>query len=109
MGIYTSAKIVVGYTFEEATEIYDKYLDGLTPDDYISDFSDWKEDNDLDSVSPYYDANYDSCLFGTTVLSSRDYSYELLNIDEKEIKDITQKMTEQYGIEPKVYLSTYIY
>lgn len=24
-------------------------------------------------------------------------------------KDITQEMTDQFGIEPKVYLSTYIY
>lgn len=109
MGIYTSAKIVVGYTFEEATEIYDKYLDGLTPDDYISDFSDWKEDNDLESISPYYDADYNECLFGIKVFSSGDYSYGLLSIDENKIKDITQEMTDQFGIEPKVYLSTYIY
>ena len=108
MGIYTSAKIVVGYTCEEAQEIYDKYLDGLTPDDCVSDFSDWKENNDLDSISPYYDADYDNCLFGTTILSSGDYSYGLLDIDEQKIKDITKEMTEQFGIEPKVYLTPYV-
>ena len=108
MGINTSAMIVVGYTYDETKEIYDKYIDGLTLDDYISDFYDWREDNHLESISPYYDADYDNSLFGTTVLSSGDYSYELLDIDEQKIKDITKEMTEQFGIEPKVYLTPYV-
>ena len=109
MGISTSAKIVVGYTYDEAQEIYDKYLENYR--DKINeplDFYDWKEDDDLDIVSPYYDADYDKCLFGTTVLSSMDYSYVIFNIDEKKIKDITKEMTELYGIEPKVYLTPYV-
>lgn len=31
-----------------------------------------------------------------------------ITLVSKETKDITQKMTEQYGIEPKVYLTPYV-
>lgn len=110
MGIDTSAVIVVGYTYKEVQEIYDKYLDGLTPDDYVSDFYDWKEDNDNDlrTISPYYDATYKNCLFGVTITTSGDYSYKTFNLNEAEIKGVTQTLTEQFGIEPKVYLTPYV-
>lgn len=109
MGINTCAAIVVGYTYKEAQEIYDKYLDGFTPDDYVSDFYYWREENDLRTISPYYDATYKKCLFGVPVTTSEEYSYKTFNLNEAKIKGVTQTLTEQLGIEPKVYLSTYSY
>jgi len=108
MRIDTSAVIVAGYTYDEAQEIYDNYLDGLTPDDYASDFYNWTENNDLISISPYYDADYDKCLFGAIITTSEDYSYKTFNLNEAEIEGVTQTMTEQFGIEPKVYITPYV-
>jgi hypothetical protein len=37
------------------------------PDDYEGEFYEWVEENDLDQMSLYYDADSDDCIFGFTI------------------------------------------
>ena len=69
MGIYTQAVIVVGYTYDEIYTAYEKCKETVDAGD--CHFYEWKEDNDLTTVFPYYDAPYDDCLFGTIVHDSK--------------------------------------
>jgi len=114
MGIDTSAVIVVGYTCDEIESKYEDYLANFDEDSegYTDgtplDFYDWRYYYDLDSVSPYYDASKDDCLYGRIVYVSGDYSYSKFNIDVDGIKEVVQILKNELGIEPKVYLSAYV-
>jgi len=83
MGVDTRAVIVVGYTYDEIKEVYNKWEKSVDAGD--CNFYEWKEDNDLLTVSPHYDAPYYDCLFGIVIDSSRDYSYSKVNIDEVKV------------------------
>ena len=106
MGMSVSAKIVVGYTYDEIYAAYEKWEETVDAGD--CHFYEWKEDNDLTTVFPYYDAPYTDCLFGAIITASEDYSYKTFNLNEAEIEGVTQTLTEQFGIEPKLYLTPYV-
>lgn len=99
MGIEYSARIVVGLPKDEL----DDYFEG------IEDVCQHVEDSGLYVVSPYYDADYDDCLFGVLVQSCYDYSYS--EIDESEwsenVAAAHEKFTEVTGKVGKLYLSSY--
>lgn len=99
MGIEYSARIVVGLPKDEL----DDYFEG------VEDVYQSIEDSGLYVVSPYYDADYDDCLFGVLVQSCYDYSYS--EIDESKwsesIAAAHKKFTEVTGKVGKLYLSTY--
>lgn len=98
MGIDTRAVIVVGYTYDEIHEVYQKCEDAV-------DFNYWCEDNELEMISPYYDASYDYCLFGVEIDTSGRYLYSPLYIDDVQVQSITKDLTDKFGITPAVYLS----
>lgn len=99
MGIEYSARIVVGLPKDEL----DDYFEG------IEDVYQHVEDSGLYVVSPYYDADYDDCLFGVLVQSCYDYSYS--EIDESKwsenVAAAHKWFTERTGKVGKLYLSTY--
>lgn len=101
MGIDTRAVIVVGYTYDEIYSVFNEFEDDI-------DFHDWYNDNDLESISPYYDASYDDCLFGKGIISTGDYSYETLDINELVTKDIIEELADKFGKIPSVFLSPYV-
>ena len=99
MGIEYSARIVVGLPKDEL----DDYFEG------VENVYQHVEDSGLYVVSPYYDADYDDCLFGVLVQRCYDYSYS--EIDEtmwsESIASAHKKFTEVTGKVGKLYLSTY--
>lgn len=100
MGVSYSARIIVGLPKEEL----DDYFEGNEDNIYQH-----VEDSGLYVVRPYYDADYDDCLFGVLVRISCDYSYS--EIDESEwsvnVASAHKKFTEVTGKVGKLYLSTY--
>lgn len=98
MGIDTRAVIVVGYTYDEIHEVYQKCEDAV-------DFNYWCEDNELESISPYYDAGSENCLFGVEIDNSGRYLYSPLYIDDVQVQSITKDLTDKFGVVPIVYLS----
>lgn len=107
MSISTSAKIVVGYTYDEIYTTYERWKE--TVDAWDCHFYEWTEDNDLTTVFPYYDAPYECCLFGVSIQSTRDYDHATLNIDDQEIEDISQKYFSKFEKYPKTFLSTSVW
>lgn len=103
MSINVEAVIVVGYKYDEIKPVYDKWKSTVDAGD--CHFYEWKDDNDLTPVFPFYDASYEDCLFGTKVNHSGDYSYSVLNLHHGIIQDTIKDMTDKFGIAPAVYLS----
>lgn len=59
----------------------------------------------MTTVSPYYDAPYDDCLFGTIIHDSKYFSYSLFSLDSTKLQKVTKDLTDKFGITPAVYLS----
>jgi hypothetical protein len=95
MGVYYSARIIVGLTHEELEE-------------FLQDVED-PEDVGLDRVSPYFDADDNESLFGVLVKDCSDFSYT--EIDEVSWADKVckahQEFTKITGKKGKLFLSTY--
>jgi len=106
MGIDTQAVIVVGYTYDEIYSVFNEIEYEI---EYDIDFTEWCEDNELESISPYYDASREDCLFGTVIFTTGDYSYETLDINELVTKDIIEELADKFGKVPNVYLSPYVW
>lgn len=107
MGIDTRAVIVVGYTYDKIKEVYDKWEESTDAGD--CHFYEWCGDNELEMISPCYDANSEKCLFGTVIDSSRDYSYSKVNIDDVKVRTVFKDLTDKFGIIPSFYLSPYVW
>ena len=103
MGIDTRAVIVVGYTYDKIKEVYDKWEESTDAGD--CHFYEWCEDNDLEMISPYYDANSEKCLFGTVIFTTVDYQFGELNVGQLDIIDAEQELIDKFGEAPSVYLS----
>ena len=98
MGITYAAKIVVGLPYEDL-DIEDHLDDDQTSYDFF-------EENDLEWVQPYYDADINECLIGTTIVSARAYSWTELPEELKNgIDTEKKKFYNIFGVEAKVYLS----
>jgi len=102
MGIDTQAVIVVGYTYDEIYSVFNEIEDDI-------DFTGWCEDNELESISPYYDASRDDCLFGIRIYSTGCYSFKALDINELDITGTQQELATKFSIVPTVYLSPYVW
>lgn len=107
MGIDTRAVIVVGYTYDEIHEVYQKCEE---PTEVVDGyFYAWCEDNDLEMISPYYDANNENCLFGTVIFTTGDYQFGELNVGQLDIIDAEQELIDKFGEAPSVFLSPRVF
>jgi hypothetical protein len=102
MGVDTRAVIVVGYTYDEIYSVFNEIEDDI-------DFTDWCEDNELESISPYYDASREDCLFGTVIFTTGDYQFGELNVSQLDIIDAEQELTDKFTEAPSVFLSPYVW
>lgn len=95
MGVEYSARIIVGLPYGELEE----FLEGVE-DPYESG---------LYVCSPYYDADYQACLFGVLVQNCNDFDYT--QIDEfkwsENVHKAHQEFTKLTGKKGILYLSTY--
>ena len=95
MGIEYSARVIVGLPHEELEE----FLEGVE-DPY---------ECGLYVCHPYYDAEYEECLFGVIVQNCEDFSYS--QIDEfswtEKVHNAHEKFTKLTGKKGILYLSTY--
>lgn len=107
MGIDTRAVVVVGYTYDEIHEVYDKWEESTDEGD--CHFYEWCEDNKLEMISPYYDANNENCLFGTVIFTTGDYQFGELNVGQLDIIDAEQELIDKFGEAPSVFLSPYVW
>ena len=107
MGIDTRAVIVVGYTYDEIHEVYDKWEESTDAGD--CHFYEWCEDNDLEMISPYYDADSEKCLFGTVIFATGNYQFGKLNVGQLDIIDAEQELMGKFGKAPSVFLSPYVW
>lgn len=101
MGIDARAVIVVGYTYDEIYEVYQQHEDDI-------DFHYWYNDNDLERISPYYDASSEDCLFGTVIFTTGGYRFGILNVGQLDIIDAEQELIDKFGEAPSVFLSPYV-
>lgn len=109
MGINTNAVIVVGYTYEEAMELYNKWRD--VQNNGYDKFHDWYEDMVIDVVPSYYDAPIEDCLYGTIIKSVESGYSQMASIEgyKNEVENTVKDLFTKFGKTPKLYLSTYIY
>lgn len=107
MGIDTRAVIVVGYTYDKIKEVYDKWEEST--DAGGCHFYKWCEDNELETISPYYEASYDYCLFGTVIFTTGDYQFGELNVGQLDIIDAEQELMDKFGEAPSVFLSPHVW
>ncbi len=104
MGIYTSARIVVGWDYDEASILAGE-----------QDVYDWTLENDIDRYSPYYDADSDACVYGIAVERTADFSAEVIDLSslpfkaEQAKKELKQRLgCDENWIEPAVFLTPYV-
>ena len=101
MGVDTRAVIVVGYTYDEIYEVYQKC-------EHDIDFNYWCEDNKLEMINPYYDADSEKCLFGTVIFTTGNYQFGELNVGQLDIIGAKQELIDKFGKAPSVFLSPYV-
>jgi hypothetical protein len=95
MGIRYSAAVVVGLPWANVVGVVD----------VGDDFQNWIDDNDMEVVDSYYDADREDCLFGFVYKQSGDYSWSWFEWDQDKIDKLKQDFKQATGLEPKVYLS----
>ncbi len=95
MGIRYSAAVVVGLPWGDVE---------VTRDEHV-DFQDWIDDNDMEVIDPYYDADREECLVGFVYKQSGDYSWSSFEWYQDKIDKLKQDFKQATGLEPKVYLS----
>ena len=108
MGIYTSAAIIVGYTYDELYPLYEKYLADNTDNEDVMEWVDWVEDNNFNQVSPYYDSRKEDRIYGHILDSTSDYSPAKIKINCNR-DDICEHYSKEIGIEANLYLSPNIW
>lgn len=97
MGIEYQGVLCVGYTYEQAQEIFD--YSGWT------DFDDWVEETGMESFSPYFDADREDCIYGLTVASGSSYTAVLLSGSlDTVIDQLTQRLYAVYEEMPATCL-----
>lgn len=97
MGVEYRGVVCVGYNHDQMENLMEEveYQDGLM---------EFYESHNLNSFSPYYDADYEDCIYGLVVAKTDDYQYvEVSGLDAK-IVEIQEKLLKQFGIQPKAYL-----
>lgn len=105
MGIEYRGVLCVGYTYEQAQALYEKYeneKEGLTD---CVEFYVFCEQQGLTSFSPYYDADKEHCIYGDEIESSDDYCYAQVGkgLDER-IKAVSDRLSKEFFLEPKAYI-----
>lgn len=97
MGIEYRGVVCVGYNHDQLENMMEEI-------GYEEGTCEFYESNDLESLSPYYDADPEDCIYGLVAFKSSDYwMVEVSDVDAK-IKEIQNKLLKQFGIQPKAYL-----
>lgn len=95
MGVEYSARILVGLPYGDVQDLVDSVKDPY--------------DCGLEVVHPYFDADYEDCLFGVLVKNCGDFSYS--QIDEftwtEKVHKAHEEFTKKTGKKGILYLSTY--
>jgi hypothetical protein len=102
MGVEYRGQLVVGYDIDELETIASKA--GI-PDieEYCS--RDKAEVLGMAKFAPYYDADYDDCIYGRSVARSDDYSAARVSIETLEgVGLMMDEMLEEFGIRPDIYI-----
>lgn len=97
MSVAYRGVVCVGYNHDQIENLMEEveYEEGVT---------EFYESNDLESFSPYYDADREDCIYGLVAFKSGDYwMVEVSDVDNK-IKELQDKLLKQFGIQPKAYL-----
>ena len=91
MGIDNSAVVIVGLSVDEL---------GLSEDEV------WDLVNDgLDWASPYFDAPWEECVLGYTLVET--YSFSELKYEHDEL-ELRKQFTDRFGKEPRTWLALHI-
>lgn len=100
MGIDITSKFLVGLHYEDFTDEMLEEIDDL----YDGSVSEWAEDKELDSASPYYDAGSYECFYGYDVSIGLDVSdtRDVLLALEKQFK-------ENFKTDPVVYAGCHVW
>lgn len=107
MGVDTRAVIVVGYTYDEIKEVYDKWKASVDAGD--CHFYEWCGDNELEIIRPCYYAVYSDYLFGTIIFTTGNYQFGKLNVGQLDIIDAEQELMGKFGKAPSVFLSPHVW
>jgi len=101
MGIDIGSALVVGLPYEDVYEAH------TTSGDSCAEYSfdDWLDDKHISRFSPYYDANYQDCVFGFKVAGT-DYTYDELEDNYADTIDrLRSKFYKLTGKVAKVYVT----
>ena len=100
MGIDIGSALVVGLPYEDICEVYKSSVDSTEVP-----FYNWTEEKDISRFSPYYDADYQDCVFGFKVAGTH-YTYDEVGEDYvnsvNTYSNIFYKLT---GLKPKLYVT----
>lgn len=107
MGISYQGVLCVGYTYKEIEELYEKCLED-NGDYTYDDTQALVEDLELDIYSPYYDADWEDCIYGEAVVRSNDYSCaEVSKESLSHIEQISERLEKVTHLKPKIYIMAY--
>ena len=105
MGIDIGSALVVGLPYEGIFEAYT--TSGYSSAEYP--FYNWLEDKDISRFSPYYDADYQDCVFGFKVAGT-DYTYDELEHDYTDSIDrLRSKFYNLTGKVAKLYVTANVW
>lgn len=97
MGIEYRGVVCVGYNHDQVENLMEEV-------DYEEGVYEFYESHNLESFSPYYDADYEDCIYGLAVAKSGDYQYSEVSGMDARIVQVQDKLLKQFGIQPKAYL-----
>lgn len=100
MGAEYSGRLAIGYTVDEFNTIVEK----AGVDEGMS-YYDKAEAVGLRKFSPYYDADYDDCIYGRSIAGGDTYSATTVDIEQLDnVRKMAAEMVEEFGIKPDIYI-----
>lgn len=104
MGIDIGSALVVGLPYKDIYEVYESSVDTTEVP-----FYNWLEEKDISRFSPYYDADYQDCVFGFKVAGT-DYTYDEVDEDyDDTISMLRSKFHKITGKVAEMYITTNVW
>ena len=104
MGVEYRGLICVGYDYDQVEALYEECLDD-SGDLKYENLYEFCEGEGLESFSPYYDADREDCIYGSSIVASNDYSYKELDMElDSSIAHELRDLYERFTMTPKAYL-----
>lgn len=97
MGIEYRGVVCVGYNHEQMENLMEEV-------EYEEGVYEFYDSHNLESFSPYYDADSEDCIYGVVVAKSGDYQHKEVSGLDSKIVEAQAKLLKQFGIQPKAYL-----